>query len=126
MNKHFIIGRLGKDPKFNTTKGGTAVCSFSVATSDYFGGEKITNWHNVTAFKQKAELINQHFRKGSQIACFGSMHNESWTDDSGQTRYSYKMILDDFDFVGDRQESGQQTSNEDQHTDELLEDDLPF
>ena len=36
VNKAILVGNLGKDPELRYTPSGTAVCSFSLATTDRF------------------------------------------------------------------------------------------
>ena len=53
VNKVILVGNLGKDPEVRYTAGGTAVASFSIATTEKFKGktgewEEKTEWHNIT------------------------------------------------------------------------------
>ncbi len=53
LNKVMLIGNLGKDPEVRYTAAGTAVASFSLATTDRFKSksgewEEKTEWHNIT------------------------------------------------------------------------------
>ena len=61
LNKVMLIGNLGKDPEVRYTAGGTAVASFSLATSEKFKGktgewEEKTEWHNITLWARLAEI----------------------------------------------------------------------
>lgn len=49
LNKVMLIGHLGNDPEVRTTRDGTLVANFSVATNEYYkeNGElkERTEWH---------------------------------------------------------------------------------
>ncbi len=45
VNKAILVGNVGKDPEVRYLEGGTAVASFSLATSEVYknkSGEKVT------------------------------------------------------------------------------------
>lgn len=92
VNKSIILGRLGGDPELKYTPGGTAVCTFQIATSEKWtdkAGEKQekTNWHKIVAWGKLAELSNQYLKKGSMAYVEGRMETRSWEDNKGVTRY---------------------------------------
>ena len=45
VNHVTLLGYLGRDPEVRHTTNGTAVCNFSVATSEVYKGETKTEWH---------------------------------------------------------------------------------
>ncbi len=68
LNKVLIIGNLGRDPDMRYTPSGKPVTSFSVAVSRGWttsGGERreATEWFNVVAWGNLAEVCNQYLRK---------------------------------------------------------------
>ncbi len=70
LNKVLIIGNLGRDPEMRYTPSGKPVTSFSVAVSRGWttsAGERreATEWFNVVAWGNLAEICNQYLRKGS-------------------------------------------------------------
>lgn len=96
VNKAIIIGNLGRDPEVRATQGGTAVCNFSVATSERWNdkqtGEKKeqTEWHKVTCFGRLAELAGEFLRKGSKVYIEGSLRTRQYEKD-GVTHYSTEI-----------------------------------
>jgi single-strand DNA-binding protein len=102
MNHVTLIGNLGKDPELRETKGGTAVCTFSVATIDKVkkgdDWEKVTDWHNCVAFGRTADAINSYMTKGSKIALTGKIKTDTY-EKNGEKRYATKIIVDNFEFV---------------------------
>jgi len=101
-NKVILLGRLGKDPEMKTTKSGKSVCTFSLATSFKAGGEERTTWHNIVAWERNAEVLTQYLSKGRQVLIEGRIDNRSYEDGDGNKKYISEVIVERFDFVGDR------------------------
>ena len=72
MEKTLLIGYLGKDPEMRYTPGGTAIATFTIASTERWknsAGEpqEHTQWFNIKAFGKRAEVIAEHLHKGSRI-----------------------------------------------------------
>ena len=115
FNKAIIGGRLSADPELKSTSGGVSVTSFSVAVNRRFSGannEQQTDFINVVAWRQTAEFVSRHFRKGSSICIVGSIQTRSWTDQNGQKRYATDVVADEVLFVDSKKDSeGNPTSH---------------
>jgi single-strand DNA-binding protein len=88
LNLMIAIGRLGSDPTMRYTPAGHAVTSFSIATNRSYtngDGEKKTEteWVNVVAWRQLAEICNQYLAKGRLVAVVGRLQTRTWEDDAG-------------------------------------------
>ncbi|MDY4281283.1 MAG: single-stranded DNA-binding protein [[Pasteurella] mairii] len=100
INKVMIIGRLGNDPDVKTLPNGDPVAKISVATSESWtdkqSGERReqTEWHNIIAYRQTAEIIRQYLKKGSQVYIEGKLRTRKWQDQNGQDRYATEIIAD--------------------------------
>ena len=110
LNKAQLIGNLGKDPELRHTGSGTAVCSFSVATSDRFkdsSGEwqDKTEWHNVVVWAKLAEICAQYLKKGSKVYIEGSLQTRSYEKD-GVTRYSTEINARDMIMLSPVEDKG--------------------
>ena len=99
VNKAIIVGRLGKDPDMKYFQDGSAVCNFSVATSetwkDKTTGDKKekTEWHRVTTFRRLAEICGGFLSKGSLVYIEGKLQTRQYEKD-GQTHYTTEIIGD--------------------------------
>jgi single-strand DNA-binding protein len=60
MNKVILIGNLGKDPEIRYTKSDKAVGNFSLATTERWGGEPKTEWHQIVVWDKLAEIAGQY------------------------------------------------------------------
>lgn len=113
LNKVILGGRLTNEPELKQTQSGIAVTTFSVAVNRK-AKQGETDFFNVTAWRQTAELVARYFKKGSSICIVGSLQNSTWTDKNGQKHYKTDIVADEVNFVdsrGDGEQSsyGQQT-----------------
>ena len=71
MNKFEFLGRLTKDPEVRYTSGNnTQVTTFTIAVNRRFvaqGGERQSDFFNLTAFGKSAEFCSKYFKKGQQV-----------------------------------------------------------
>jgi single-strand DNA-binding protein len=107
VNKVILVGNVGKDPETRYLEGGTAVCSFPLATSETYrnrDGERITNteWHNIVLWRGLAEVAEKYVRKGSQLYIEGRIRTRSWDDREGNKRYTTEIIGDNMQMLGKR------------------------
>ncbi len=105
VNKVILLGRLGQDPELKHTPSGSAVCNFSLATSEYWAdknGQKQerTEWHRVVVWGKLAELCNQYLAKGRQAFVEGRLQTRSWDDQSGQKKYTTEIVATTVQFIG--------------------------
>lgn len=111
FQQFIALGRLGNDPETKYTQGGTAVTTFSLATSrkrkDRDGNEREeTQWHRCKAFDKKAEVIAEHVRKGDQLFVEGRV--EYWqVEKDGVKRSGADVIVEHFEFCGGRRDHGE-------------------
>jgi len=97
LNKCMLIGNLGKDPEVRYTAGGTAVASFSIATTEKFKGksgdwEEKTEWHNITLWARLAEIAGEYLAKGKTVYIEGRLQTRKWQDKDGKDRYTTEIV----------------------------------
>ncbi len=107
VNKVILVGNVGKDPDTRYLEGGTAVCSFPLATSETYrnrDGERITNteWHNIVLWRGLAEVAEKYVKKGSQLFIEGRIRTRSWDDRDGNKRYTTEIVGDNMQMLGRR------------------------
>ena len=112
INKAIILGHLGRDPELKHTQSGSAVCNFSVATSESWTDKQTgqkqerTEWHRIVAFSRLAEICGQYLLKGSQVYIEGRIQTREWTDRDGNRRFTTEIVADKMQMLGGRQEGG--------------------
>ncbi len=104
LNKIMLIGNLGKDPELNVTAEGTPVTKFSLAVNRKYkasSGElkEETEWFNIVAWRQLAELTERYLHKGSKVYVEGRLTQRKYTDREGIQRTAVEVIVSDVQFL---------------------------
>lgn len=107
LNKVMVIGNVGRDPEMRYIPSGKPVTSFSVATSRSWTnaeGERCeeTEWFNVVAWGNLAEICKQHLRKGQQVYVEGRLQTRSWEDHDGRKRFRTELVAGEMIMLGKR------------------------
>lgn len=109
FNLNFVIlaGRLTADPELKQTTSGVPVTTFQVAINRHFqnGGQQVTDFLSVVAWRKTAEFVSRYFRKGSAICIRGSAQTRSWTDQNGSKHTVTEFVADEAMFVDGKQEA---------------------
>lgn len=104
VNKVILLGRLGSDPELKYTPSGSAVCNFSIATTEKWekNGEKNekTEWSRIVVWGKLGELCNQYLSKGKEAYVEGRMQTRSWEDNTGNKRYATEVNATSVQFIG--------------------------
>ena len=103
MNRCSFLGRLTADPEVKySSVTQKAIVGFTVAVKrDYKNkdGNYDTDFFNCMAYDKRAEIIGNNFSKGSRICVWGQMRQDKWTDKEGNSRSTYRLYVEGFDFV---------------------------
>jgi len=107
LNKVLLIGRLGQDPEMRYTPSGRPVTSFSLATSRSWtsaDGERReeTEWFNIVAWGNLAEICSQHLYKGQQIYIEGRLQTRGWEDETGKKHFRTEVVASEMIMLGGR------------------------
>mgnify|MGYP004599106399 FL=1 len=110
MNKVLLIGNLTKDPEMRSTQSGVAVCNFSIAVNRRFRnpqtGQQETDFLNVIAWRQLAELCGKYLAKGRKVAVTGSIQARTYEAEDGSKRTAWDIVADEVEFLSTNQSSG--------------------
>ncbi len=108
LNKVMLIGNVGRDPEIRYlegTPGNTKVATFTLATTERYrdrGGElrENTEWHNIVAWRNSADVAEKFIRKGTQLYIEGRLRTRSWSDQTGAKRYTTEVQVDSLQLLG--------------------------
>jgi single-strand DNA-binding protein len=105
-----IIGHLGRDPEMRYTPNGRPVTSFSVATTRMWTsaeGERReeTEWFNVVAWGNLAEICKAHLTKGQQVYVEGRLQTRGWEDEDGKKHFRTELVANEMILLGDRRQA---------------------
>jgi single-strand DNA-binding protein len=118
LNKVMLIGNLGRDPEMRYTPSGKPVTSFSMASSRSWissDGERKeeTEWFNVVAWGNLAEICNQHLSRGQQVYIEGRLQTRSWEDTNGQRHFRTEVVANEMIILGNRSGYNSHSSEDD-------------
>jgi len=104
-NKVQLIGNLGNQPEVITLESGKKLAKFTMATNDSYKnaqGEKITDtqWHNIIAWGNTAQIIEQYVNKGEELAIEGKLTSRSYDDKDGNKRYITEIVVNELLMLG--------------------------
>ena len=111
VNKVILVGNLGKDPELRYTPSGAAVVNFSLATSETYkdrdgNRQTKTEWHNIVAWRQLAEICGKYLHKGKQVYIEGSLQTRKWQDRDGNDRYTTEIVANQMQMLGRADDNG--------------------
>lgn len=116
FNKWIGLGNLTRDPELKYTPKGMAVAKIGMAVNRKYKAESGEQKEEVTfidieAWGKQAELLGQYMRKGSPLFIEGRLKLDQWDDkNTGQKVSKLKVVLEQFQFVGGKQEGGSATA----------------
>lgn len=100
LNKVMLIGNLGAAPEARFTQNGTAVTTFSIATTKKWRDkdgqmQTQTEWHRIVTWKRTAEICAEYLDKGARVYIEGSLQTRKWKDQNGADRYTTEIVAHD-------------------------------
>jgi len=126
-----IIGHLGREPEMRYTPSGRPVTSFNVATTRSWNspdGERReeTEWFNVVAWGNLAEICKQYLNKGQQVYGEGRLQPRRWEDQEGKKHFTTEVVANEMIMLGDRPARNTGESAAPSHEPPMEEDEFPF
>ena len=116
-HKVTVVGHVGRDPEMRYTPDGTAVTSFSVATTRKWNtpsgtpGQE-TVWFRVSAWRKLAETCNTYVKKGMLVLVEGTIKPDAntggpriFTRSDGTSGSSYELTAQVVRFLSGRGEA---------------------
>ncbi len=99
INKAVLVGNVSTAPELRYTQQGFAVCSFRLATTERRPASEgnyrdVTDWHNITLWRKKAEIAKNYLKVGSGVYLEGRIVTRSWEDKEGNKRYTTEIEVD--------------------------------
>ena len=102
MNKVYLIGNLTRDPEMRATQSGISVCNFSIAVNrrvrDAQGNQQ-TDFFNIVAWRQLADLCGKFLMKGKKVAIVGSIQTRTYEAQDGSKRTAFDIVADEVEFI---------------------------
>ena len=110
FNKVILMGNLTRDVELRTTTSGQSVANFSLAVSRSWRNQDgqqqdQTSFINCVAWGKPGEIISQYVKKGAPLLVSGRLDPRSYEDQDGNKRSAVEVVVEDFNFVGGRNDS---------------------
>ena len=110
FNKVILMGNLTRDPEMRVTPNGHSICKLGLAVSRTYStrdGERReeTAFVDIDAFGKQAEVIAKYMRKGRPIMVEGRLKLDQWESNEGQKRSKLGVVLENFQFLGSRDDN---------------------
>lgn len=120
-----LMGRLTRDPETRTTTSGTNVTAFSLAVGRTWRSkdgnqEEATSFINCVAWGKTGDTIAKYLGKGDPLLVDGRLDQRSY-DKDGETRYAYEVVVENFNFIGGKQD-GEAPRQNNQSKDVVIDD----
>ena len=127
LNKVMVIGYVGRDPEMRYTPNGKPVTSFSVgATRSWTSSEgerrEETEWFNVVAWGNLAEICKQYLSKGRHVYVEGRLQTRSWDDQEGKKCFRTELVAREMIML----DSPAKVSTADETATAMGEEEFPF
>lgn len=110
LNKVMIVGNLGRDAEMRFTPSGKSVANFSVAVNQFWKGADSelhtdTEWFNVVAWGNLAEISKKYLKKGSLVYVEGRLQSRMWQDSEGVQHKTIEVVARDILMLSDKTEN---------------------
>ncbi len=103
MNKVILMGRLVKDPEVRYTQEHLAVARYTLAVNKKVQqGQAEADFIPCIAFGKTAQVAENYFNKGRQIAIVGRLQIRSWENESGQRQWTTEIVVEEQYFTGSK------------------------
>ncbi|WP_433512203.1 single-stranded DNA-binding protein [Nonomuraea sp. CA-143628] len=103
-----IIGNLTNDPELRFTQTGTAVATFTIASSPRVYNKQLEQWEDgealfmrCSAWRDLGEHICESFTRGTRVIASGQLRMRTYETDEGEHRTVFEMTVDDFEMTVD-------------------------
>ena len=111
LNKVMLMGNLTRDPEMRYLPNNTPVVNIGLAVNHQWKNQdgeqqEETTFVDCESFGRQAEVINQWMKKGRPLFVEGRLKLERWQDKDGNNRSKMKVVIERFQFLGDRQGGG--------------------
>jgi single-strand DNA-binding protein len=96
INKVILVGNVGADPDYRALDGGNRVVRLRLATTEKYktndGTKEQTEWHNIEAWQNLADIIDKWVKKGDKLYVEGSIRTRTYKDKDGVDKFSTSII----------------------------------
>jgi single-strand DNA-binding protein len=110
-NKVILIGNLTRDVELKHIPSGQAVAQIGLAVNRKYKTkdgqqQEETTFIDCEAWGRTAEVMQQYLSKGKPVMIDGRLKLDTWQDKDGSNRSKLKVVIENFQFINSKGESG--------------------
>lgn len=101
-----IVGNLTADPEVRWIGDGTAVASFTIASTPRTFDRSTNSWKDgeamfmrCSAWREMGENIAESLKKGMRVIASGRLQQRSWETQQGERRTVIEMTVDELSLI---------------------------
>jgi len=102
INKVFLVGHIGKEPRLHTLNEQEQLC-FPLVTNEFIkkNGETIEHieWHQIKIPLNIYQAANCKLAKGNLVYIEGKISTRSFVDDTGIKRYKSEILVNKLELL---------------------------
>lgn len=130
FNRVTLLGNVTRDPQIKVLPSQTSVAEFGMAMNRKFKNGSGEDKEEVcfvdcAAFGKQAEVIGQYVTKGKPLFIEGRLKFDTWEDKQGGKRSKLSIIVENFQFVGGRDDAGGGDGHDQRGNDRGRQDEAP-
>jgi len=128
MNQLVLTGRLVNDTDLQTTGSGINFVRTAIAVDREYKdskGEKVTDFFDITVWRQSAEYISKYAGKGDLVAIVGQLQKRSY-DKDGKTVWTTDISVEKIQVLQRKEVEQVQEVKQDTTHKLATDDELPF
>lgn len=111
LNVCTFVGRVTRDAVVESVGAkGTQITRFAIANNTGFGQYEKTNFFNVQIWGKQGVAVSQYLVKGKQIAVTGTLENNKWQDQQGNSHDSWNLTANSITLLADAKGVQQEVS----------------
>ena len=130
MNKWTGTGRVTGDCELRYSASGVASGKFTLAVRRKFKdkqtGEYEADFPRCVTFSKTAEFAANYVKKGNRVAVTGRLQTGKYTDDSGATKYTTDIIVEEIDVIDWPEKKANSEESEIGQEIKPSDEDIPF
>lgn len=111
INSVTVAGNLTRDCELKQTQSGTSILGFGIAVNERVKNNQTGEWGDrpnffeCVCFGKRAEGLAKVLSKGQKVAVSGHLRYSSWEANDGSKRSKVEIVVDDVDFMSQRNAS---------------------
>lgn len=115
INKVILVGNVGADPDYRALDGGSRVVRLRLATTEKYktndGTKEQTEWHNIEAWQNLADIIDKWVKKGDKLYVEGSIRTRTYKDKDGVDKFSTSIIAKEIKILSPKEAPKEKKEN---------------